>query len=138
MSGGEIILIEFAVLRQQLRRREVAQQIDVSGADPLVEFEPRDWEDPPPFRAEHGRLYLADALFPYLSSIDIGNPIWRSYGLQLGHAVDFFVWLHGSGLFQCTQAESDFFTRWRWREPLKHAFVEHWLRARLAQEKRHA
>jgi hypothetical protein len=40
---------------------------------------------------------------------------------------------HGTRLFECAQAEGEFFTRWRWSEPLNQRFVDALLVARIRE-----
>lgn len=98
--------------------------------DPLVEFESQDMDAAPPVFESAGKLRIGDREFPFLGSYSAGNQFWRGYSMPLPVAVEFLCWLHESGRFDCTQAESEFFTRWRWRDPLTEGFVERYLTQR--------
>jgi hypothetical protein len=60
---------------------------------------------------------------------------WQGFTMQRPDAARFLGWLHGTGLFECEQAESEFFTRWRWSEPLQPHFVDAVLQARMRESR---
>lgn len=91
--------------------------------------------DPAPRFVEiPGRFRLSGKTWPVASSRDwFGNWCWNAYWLELPHAVDFVIWLHGRQLFHCDQAEARLFSLWRRDEPLPRLFLERQL-AKLALE----
>lgn len=103
--------------------------------DPLVEFEPFDMDHTPPVSESAGKLLIGDREFPFLGSHSAGNQFWRGYSMLLPAAVEFLCWLRDTGRFDCTQAESEFFTRWRWCNPLTEEFVERYLTQRHEESK---
>jgi len=60
---------------------------------------------------------------------------WHRFTMRRPDAARFLAWLHGTGLFDCEQAEGEFFTRWRWAEPLQERFVDALLQARIRESR---
>lgn len=91
-------------------------------------------EPAPRFVEIPGRFRLSGRTWPVANSREwFGNWCWNAYWLELPHAVDFLIWLHGRELFHCDQAEARLFSLWHGRKPLPRPFIERQL-AKLARE----
>lgn len=91
------------------------------------------WHSNVPFALLPGRIVVAGATWPacFVDQIDD----WQHFTMRLHDLARFLAWLHGTGLFECDQAEGELFTRWRWAEPLHVPFVDAVLVARIRESR---
>jgi hypothetical protein len=81
--------------------------------------------DPAPRFVElDGHIRLAGKKWPILGSKDwVGNWCWNGYWMKIDMAVDFFIWLHGRGLYDLTTGETRVFNLWKIKQPLDRLLI---------------
>jgi hypothetical protein len=85
------------------------------------------------FARPPGAITIAGETWPAVLVDQVDD--WQRFTMQRADAARFLAWLHGTGLFDCEQAEGEFFTRWRWAEPLNERFVDALLQARIRESR---
>jgi hypothetical protein len=91
------------------------------------------WHADVGFERRPGGVTIAGETWPAMFVEQIDD--WQRFTMQRLDAAHFLAWLHGTGLFECEQAEGELFTRWRWSEPLKPHFVDALLVARMRESR---